>query len=86
MNTDNTYKNILKTLANAPGSDFKVKYEDSFLEKIVHIPTGYYFFTNVHIVTIYNKNRSPYPASLFQWLLNCLLCTEKKIINKIKGK
>jgi hypothetical protein len=85
MNSDNTYKDILKVLVNAPGSEFRVDFENKYTENIYHIPTKYYFYTGASLNRIAIEGRSSYEANPIRWFLNWLLGTEKKIIERIKA-
>ena len=84
MNCDYSYKDALKILLKAPGSKFKVVFENERSENIVHIPTGLYFYTGLSIIVIHQGGRE-YEASMFQWTLNKLFSNEKKIIDRIRA-
>ena len=85
MNCDNKYKDILKVIVNAPGSEFGVDFENKYTENIFHIPTGYYFYTGASLSGIGIEGKTTYNANPIRWLLNWLCGTEKKIIERIKA-
>lgn len=86
MVSDYKYSELLKVFTKAKGTDLEVRGENTFIEKIIHKPTGIYFYTGTNLVCIYSKTRAEYDSSPFQWLKNYLFNTEKKILDKMKGK
>ena len=85
MNCDYKYKDILKVILAAPGSEFRVNFENKYTENIFHIPTGYYFYTGCNISGIGIEGKTNYDSGVFQWFMNWVLGNEQKIINKIKA-